>query len=516
MKRLLALMLCLALLLCGCKPMVGITKYEDMVYTRPDLEAAAASAQAAMEAGETAGDYEEVLEAVWDFYDQYDEFMTAYDLAYIRYHGDQTDIYWQGEYEYCAANAPELDLYLEDIYYALAESPHREKLEEHYFGEGWFDDYVGEGWYDDALVALLEQEQLLIADYYDKIAEAQGLEEAEFFDAYALPLADLLAELTALRHEIARAFGYDSYTDYAWDWYYYRDYTPGQAEAYLQEIKALVPLYEKVNTMDLFAVSSEPCSEEEVFRYVQSAARELGGEADGAFWLLELAESYDISASEKKSGLSFEVFLLAYRQPFVFVSGTGTRYDCLTFAHEFGHFCADYAAVGTQAGIDVMEIFSQSMELLSLDYAQGGKALADMKLADSLCTYVEQAAYAAFEQALYELPESQLTAENVLELYEDIGTAYGFASLNWDPRDLITVPHFYGNPLYVISYVVSNDAALQIYQLEQQTPGAGRDIFLESLDTEQSCFLAFLEEAGLEVPFGRVEAVKQLMEERFG
>ena len=111
MKRMLALLLCLVLL-CGCSGMTGVTHYKDMVYTRPDPEAAAASALAAMEAGETAGDHQEVLEAVWDFYDRYDEFMTAYDLAYIRCHADQTDIYWQGEYEYCAANAPELDLYL--------------------------------------------------------------------------------------------------------------------------------------------------------------------------------------------------------------------------------------------------------------------------------------------------------------------------------------------------------------------------------------------------------------------
>ena len=516
MKRLLALVLCLALLLCGCRLMVGVIGYEDMVYTRPDLDAAADSARAAMEAGEAAGDHKAVLEAVWDFYEHYEEFMTAYDLAYIRYHGNQTDFYWQGEYEYCAANAPELEGYLEDIYCTLAQSPHREALEEEYFGEGWFEAYEDGGWYDDALVERLEQEQLLIDDYYDKLSESQELSEAEFYDAYALPLADVLAELVVLRQEIARDFGYDSYTDYAWDWYYCRDYTPAQAQAYLEEIKALVPLYEQVRGMNLWAAGDVSCTEQEVFRYVRSAARAMGGEAADAFRTLVLSEAYDISASEKKSGLSFELFLMKYRQPFVFVSGTGTRYDCLTFAHEFGHFCADHAAGGSAAGIDVMEVFSQAMELLSLDYAEGGAYLADLKLADSLCTFVEQAAYAAFEQALYRLPESELTAANILALYEQIGTEYGFTALDWEPRDLVTVPHFYSNPMYVISYVVSNDAAMQIYELEQQTPGAGLEIYLESLDTEQEQFLAYLEEAGLESPFGRVERVKALMEERFG
>ena len=67
--------------------------------------------------------------------------------------------------------------------------------------------------------------------------------------------------------------------------------------------------------------------------------------------------------------------------------------------------------------------------------------------------------------------------------------------------------------MYIISYVVSNDAALQLYQLELQTPGAGAEIFEESLDTEEGYFLAFLEEAGLQSPFGRVAEVRELLEQ---
>ena len=98
----------------------------------------------------------------------------------------------------------------------------------------------------------------------------------------------------------------------------------------------------------------------------------------------------------------------------------------------------------------------------------------------------------------------------------DIGTAYGFESMDWDPRDLVTVPHFYSNPMYIISYVVSNDAALQLYQRELEQPGGGSGIYLEQLATEESYFLAFLDQAGLQSPFGRLDAVKELMEKHFG
>ena len=78
------------------------------------------------------------------------------------------------------------------------------------------------------------------------------------------------------------------------------------------------------------------------------------------------------------------------------------------------------------------------------------------------------------------------------------------------------MPHFYSNPLYIISYVVSNDAAVQLYQQELETPCAGRDTYRRSLATEQEYFLAFLEEAGLESPFGRVEDVKAFLTDRLG
>ena len=521
MKRLIALMLCAALLLCGCAGaknalgFSGIVKFEEMEYVRPDMDAVADAALAAIEAAETARTPEQVMDAVWEYYDVYNDFQTDYDLAHIHYHADLTDFYWQTEEAFCAENYAQLDAYLEDIYEALAESPHRAELEEEYFGAGYFDDYEGEGFYDEELMALLEQEQALIGEYYE-LASDFGLDAWDYYDQYAVPLARILAELVALRQEMAAWAGYDSYPEFAWDFYYYRDYTPEQAGAYLEQIREeLVPLYRELNQEDPFAAGWEDCSEKEVFGYVRSAAEAMGGVTAEAFRLLEQAELYDISSDSRKSGMSFEVYLSKYYEPYVFLTGSESRYDCLTFAHEFGHFATDYAAAGSTAGIDVLEIFSQGMEYLSLCYGEGGEELVELKLADCLCTYVEQAAYAAFEEKMYSLTGEELTAENLLALYEQVCTDYGFDSMaDWESWDLVTVQHYYSNPMYIISYVVSNDAALQLYQLELQTPGAGRDIFENSLATEEGWFLAFLEEAGLQSPLGRVKEVRSLLEEK--
>jgi oligoendopeptidase F len=249
---------------------------------------------------------------------------------------------------------------------------------------------------------------------------------------------------------------------------------------------------------------------------VKTAAKAMGGRTQDAFQLLEQAELYDISTSMNKSGLSFELYLPDYYEPFVLVSGTGTRFDCLSFAHEFGHFANEHANGGNTGGVDVTEVFSQGMEYLSLCYGEAGEDFIRMKLADSLCTYVEQAAYADFELQLYMLPEEEITGENLLALYEQVCEGYGFRSLDWDPRDMVTVPHFFEMPHYVISYVVSNDAAMQLYEMELQQPGAGAERYAEHLTTECEGFLEFIREAELRSPFERIEEVKAIMEGYFG
>ncbi len=525
MKRLIALLLC-CVLLCGCGAknalgFRGIVKFEDMEYVRPDMAELTEVLEAACATALEGKNLDTVIDGIYDFYDVYDAFYTAYDLAYVHYCIDMTDIYWQGEYDYLAQNAADVDAALTELYYALADSPLREELEgDAYFGPGYFDYYDGESMYDETFLALLEQEQALISEYYELNAGIQEEYYSEaYFDAWTGPLVENLLALIAVRQEQAAWAGYDSYQEFAYDFYYYRDYTWDQADEYLRRIRTqLVPLYRQVNESDIWDLNDTLCREKETFSFVKTAAKNMGGTMEEAFLLLEQAELYDIGYSPVKSDMSFEVFFTNYYEPFVFVCGTETPYDKLSFAHEFGHFATDYAAAGSYAGTDVLEVFSQATEYLALCYGEDTQELTRLKLADSLDTYVTQACYAAFEHGMYELTGEELTAENLLALYEEIGTSYGFDSLDWDPRDVITVPHFYAQPLYIISYVVSNDVAMQIYQLELEEPGAGLACLESNLATEEYWFLSFVGSAGLNTPFAavRLNEVQQLLEETLG
>ncbi|MBQ8833845.1 MAG: hypothetical protein IJ001_02835 [Oscillospiraceae bacterium] len=519
--RVLALILAAAVLLSGCMSYGGIIDYEDMEYTRPDLTQIQDSYDAFCQTA-AGDDAEAVIEAIYDFYDDYDWFYTCYNLADIRYCSDLTDIYWEQEYNYCMELTDDVDALLEEMYYVLADSPCREALEaEEYFGEGFFDDYEGENLWDAAFSSLLEQEAQLQMEYYALSEEALAYPSGsvELYDACGQEMGQLLVELIKVRQDMAAYWNYDDYAQFANDFYYYRDYTPQQADALLEEIRTeLVELYRAVNADDVWTLADVPSTEEETFAFVRGAAKAMGGTVWDGFQMMEGAGLYDIAYGENKYGASFEVYLTSYYSPFVFMNSSLTRYDCLTLAHEFGHFCNDYACYGSYAGIDVMEVFSQGMEYLSLCYGENTEDLTRLKMADSLCIYVEQAAFAQFEQEMYRLEGDDLSVEGLNGLYEEVILRYGFDSLGYDPREYVEITHFYTNPMYIISYVVSNDAALQLYQLEQEQPGAGLAKLEDNLESEEYYFLSFLTAAQLESPFaeGRIKEVRETFEKVFG
>lgn len=496
---------------------IAVYPYGEMTYERPDLEGFERVLERGCAAAAGCDNLEDILDTIYEFNDAYNSFYTNYCLANIRYSGDLTDDFWEEEYNFCTENYPMVDAGLERLYMALADSPLREELEAEYFGAGFFDAYEGENVWDETFTALMEQEVQLQNEYYALSALAADAEPYSdgFFTTHGAEMGELFVELVRLRQQIAAYMGYDSYVDFAYDFYYGRDYTPAQTKLYLKQIQQeLVLLYRGLMTSDVWQTGCEPCTEEEALEYLRGCSRNMGGKTAEAFYLLETGGLYDISYGANKYNSSFEVYLDSYREPFLFMNPSGTVYDKLTLAHEFGHFTSDYCCGGSYAGIDVAEVMSQGMEFMSLCYGTDTEELEKLKLADSLCTMVEQAAYATFEQQVYAISPEELTAETVYALYEQIGLEFGMDSWDWDSRDFVLITHFYTNPMYIISYVASCDAALQLYQMEKTAEGTGLSRYERILSSEETSFLAFIQWAELTSPFEecRIQQLRQTFE----
>lgn len=489
-----------------------LTPFSQMNYTRPDMAAFAATAQQCCDDARTETKLDDMVQIVYTFYGVYDAFYTNYALAMIHYSKDQTNGQWEREYNFCTSNAAQVDAALDQFFRVLADSSLRAQLEgENYFGADFFDRYEGESIYDDYFKGLLEQEAGLENQYYSLIAQAgEDYDYTQaFYDAYGCQMAEIYVELIKNRQAQAKHAGYESYPEFAYDFYYVRDYTLQQATAYLADVRAeLAPLYKTV-LQDL-DVTLYRCNQEQTVAYVQTMAQAMGGDFARAFSDMQQAGLYDVSYNENKLNASFEIYLRNYRSPYVFINPNGTERDKLTFAHEFGHFCSDYFSYGSGAGVDVAEIFSQGMEYLSLCYGSSDENLAKLKMVESLCVFVEQSAYASFEMQVYGLTGEDLTVEAVTALYDSVCDGFGVEG-GWR---YVMIPHFFTEPMYVISYVVSNDAALQLYQMEKAQAGSGLTCLRNNMTTREAYFMAFLKEAGLKSPFanGRILEVKETLQ----
>ncbi len=482
--------------------------FEDMEYHRPDLDAMEKQLEICLTGAENDWDVSVLLEKVEKFLDMYNDYATCYSLANIHYSMDVTDEYWLEEYNFCMENATTADSSLDKLLYALADCDLKDELEaDEMFGEGFFDDYQGESIWDDTFTALMDQENALLSEYYTITAEAADTDpySDEYYNTYGRQIAEVYVKMIDVRQDIAAYRGYGNYMEFAYDYYYSRDYTPDQAIAYMNDIRDnLADMYWDI-PYDAWDASYDSWSSKKTFSYVKECAKAMGGTVWEAFGVMEAGGYYDIEPSANKYDASFETYLRTYEVPYIFMNAQGNGQDPLTFAHEFGHFCNEYAAGGSDAGIDVMEIFSQAMELMSLLYCEDTESLAKMQMASLLDVFIFQSLYASFEHQVYLLDKDELTAENVQELFLETAYSFGFAI---DARVYIHIPHFFIAPMYVISYVTSADAALQIFQMEENKTGAGLKLYQENLDTKHGELLEFLDAAGLESPFYRGRAAQ--------
>ena len=525
--KIVALCLTLCLLLTGCSyigryfSMLGSLLFggsyytlEEMEYVRPDMESLQQLIEDSCTQASTETKLNDLLDCILAFNGAFDDYYTAQALAMIHYCRDMTNAAWEEEYNFCTENAAVLTAGVDRFYRVLAKSPLREQLEsDTYFGPDFFDDYEGESIFDDTFTAMLTQEAQLQNDYFAVYAESGDLDyySQEFMALYGARMAEILVELVQLRQQIGQYAGYDSYAEFAYSYYHARDFSPSQTTAYLADIRdELVPLYRQLTAAEDLGIFLYESNEKQTYAYVENMANKMGGVIQDAFLVMSEYDLYDIAPGANKYNASFETYIRNYATPYVFLNPTQSEYDHLTFAHEFGHFCNDFASYGSIAGVDVAEVFSQGMEYLSLCYGPADENLQKLKMLDCLRVYVEQAAYASFEQQLYEIPAEELSVDKIGMLYADVCRDYGLDS----SFSYVLITHFYTSPMYVISSVISNDAALQLYQMEQAETGAGLVCYAENLATVQPDFLAFLEEAGLESPFanGRIQTVKQTLE----
>ena len=396
LRSLLAALLLAALLLTGCgpenreeTPALGEDEtFEDIEYRRPDvaeMEQAVAALQECLGRLCLPGTLEERLQ---DCYSCYYRFDTMLALADIRNCQDLTDQFYSEEYAWCLENMPRMQQLVEEMYLSCASSIYAPILERLYFWDGFLEMYGGDesAQQPEELYELYRQENQLINQYRSIIADPYveldgqqlSLEESlasttdvgeyyrlidAYYAQYNSRLGDIYIQLVQLRRQQAQLLGYDSYEQMQYELSFERDYSPEQAQEYLEDIKEyLSPAYRQLVALQPYeAIYWEYMAPETLMDIMAGAAGNMGENILESFEFMDKHRLYDVQQRPYKAAISFQTYLSEYEAPFVFLSPYGDQGDLLSFAHEFGHFTDAYINYNAYETTDLAECFSQSI-----------------------------------------------------------------------------------------------------------------------------------------------------------
>lgn len=524
-------------------------KFGDVKYERPNFAKINTQFETLIEIIEKNEiSFDEQIAAIVDLEDEYAAVRTMNALANINNSKDASVSYWNEEYAYVSENYPSFAEKIEDMFVAAANSPHAERFEDEYFGEGLIEEYRDGGKFTDRMIELWAEESALEAEYssistanvkvtykgvtdtVDKILEECLEKYGEGSDEYAIAkafcmeeynqktealYADLLVELIKVRRLIADELNEETYADYAYE-SFGRDYTAEDMSAFLEDVRDfVVPVFAVLDYYvfyNYFRVTSlDPISLDTLVNESHDIMKNIDPELADIYAYMLQFELYDIEkSSENRMNASFTSYLDSYEAPFIFMCASGNVEDYTTLFHEFGHFVENYINYGSDASLDMQEVSSQGLEYLLLHYASDKltdkeiKYLTYYQMSSALNVLVYQSFYAKFEELAYAIPYDEISKESLDAAVVSAAQFFGFNTEQLNNTGAVSIPHIFLYPFYVQSYCTSVIPALMLYFLEDEAEGKGLEAYLHIIDhtEEELDFIACLKQAGLDSPFG--------------
>ena len=501
----------------------NIVDFDEMEYTRPDIDALEAKAQ---DVEDMLGNFFKVKDVISEldkFVALYNNFYTMKNLACVRYDMDTQDEFYFEEYSFCVEASGDVEYITDELLLACSNSSMCDYLDKHFF-DGLLEERYsvtdGTGYTpSDELAELERREAELENDYSELYARyADDFDDGRFKKQNS-EIAKIYIELIKLRHDIAEQRNMKSYEELA----YLdngRDYTADDLDGYIEAIKQfIVPLYKKADSKKLYDRSLvSAMSPKTALSTVTSSVEGLDKGIDDALGYMLKYKLYDTGMSDSKYDQSYVLYLNDYESPFMFCSPSGYSDTVLTIAHEFSHYVDGYLNYGLNDSIDTSEVFSQGMEYLLLCNMDDADQLTRYKMLDELELYAYQACLNEFEHEAYAMDEDELTVERLNSLYSELLDEYGVSD-DYKGLDWISVTHLFTSPFYVISYCVSDSAAFELYNMELNESGSGLKMYMKLLaESTNYGFLDLLEECGMSsaISADTVKAIAATLADKLG
>jgi oligoendopeptidase F len=124
------------------------------------------------------------------------------------------------------------------------------------------------------------------------------------------------------------------------------------------------------------------------------------------------------------------------------------------------------------------------------------------KLQDALYSLITGCMEDEFQQEVYEDPD--ITLREMNKLYGELAEEYGLADIyGTEGTEWVLIPHTFQTPFYYISYAVSMESALELWEISLHDRDRAVSLYDTLLSRDQNVgFADTLEGIGLSDPFG--------------
>lgn len=398
--------------------------FDTIEYKRPDVEALKAALTDLAARIRAAKSYTEVRALIDEIDKLTEEPMTMIVVAHIRNTLNTTDKFYEDEMAFINEKMPEVQVYMLEYAKALVESPFAGDIDKDLGPEFLVGLRRSLSGFDPKLVPFCQKEAVLTTEYQKLIATAQiefdgkvlniyGIQKyfehpdrevrkaafrkySEFYEKNEETMERIFSELVAVRTEMGKALGYDTFTPLGYINQGRSDYGEAEVAAFRAQVKEeIVPLCEKLYKaqakrlgLDKIKVydekfifpdgNAEPIGNAETLVCeAQKMYHDLSPETGEFIDYMIDHNLMDLENKPNKASTGYMTTLAMYKAPFVFSCFNGTIGDMQVLSHELGHAFAGYEAMRNQPisdyyseSTDIAEIHSMSMEQFCYPYAE--------------------------------------------------------------------------------------------------------------------------------------------------
>ena len=514
-------------------------KFSEIEYVRPDLSAYREEAKAHIENIKNAESYEELKNEMLRYDELQKQVMTMRSVASIRNTVNTMDAFYDAEIRYFNSELPSIMLLGMKADEALLASPFIGEFEKE-FGSILIQNMKNSlRFADERLVPMQIRESELTRRYSRasanaaiefrgekcnfygllkymesedrEIRKAAFMKWSELYESISGELDEIYDEMVALRTEMAKTLGFESYTDMAYLKRRRFDYGRNEVKAFHEQVKKYVtPVCEK-----LYDKQRQRLGLEKLYKYDESLVfangnadpegtkdeliqkaldmyKELSPETGEFFTFMVEHELFDLESKPGKRPGGYCTSLPMYKAPFIFSNFNGTAADMGVLTHEAGHAFEGYLASRimplsalSHSTSEINEIHSMAMEHFTYPWMEkffGEKT--DMYLYDHLWGALNVIPYMRvvdeFQHRVYDNPA--MTAKERRAVWREIEKEF-MPWRDYEDSEFLSEggfwmqkQHIFLYPFYYIEYALAQICAFSFYlKMLTDRPAAWKD-----------------------------------------